>query len=182
MGARGDGGDVLEHAGLVVGSHDADEQRGRTQRIVEEGEIEPSVGLDGKDDGLKALASEVAHGFEDAGMLGRERHEAAPLVAGVQREADGALDGEVVRFGGAGGEDDFARVGAEQSGDFGAGRCNGLCREAPRLVGVAVRVAIGGREERPHRDEDARVAFGCRLVVEIDELAQPAFLALAISP
>jgi hypothetical protein len=113
-------GEVLDDARLVVHGHDGDEEGRGLQRLAQHVEVEEAVRAHRQDDGLEALGAQVAHGFEHAFVLGRERDDAArALLAG---EAGGALDGDVVGFRGAGGEDHLARLGADQLGDLAARR------------------------------------------------------------
>ena len=94
---------------------------------------------------------------------------AAPsVVAHARGEAGGALDGDVVALGGAGGEHDLLHVGAEQRGDMAARGFHGGLGGAAHHVLDAVRVAVVLGEQGQHRRHHARVAARGRLVVQVD--------------
>ena len=104
-------------------------------------------------------------------MLGLQRHDLIthlPILRVGAGEMCGALDREIVRFGRARGEDDLARIGLDQRGDFAAGALDRLGGDPAIRVAGAVRVAEMLGEVRQHRLEDARVYRRRRLVVEID--------------
>ena len=71
-------------------------------------------GLDVEIGDLEALALELAHRVEHRLVLGSDRDEVLALVLVEMRRA---LQGEVDRFGGARGPDDFLRVAAHQPGN-----------------------------------------------------------------
>ena len=71
-------------------------------------------------------------------------------------EARGALDGDVVGLGGAGGEDDFPDVGPDQGGDVGARVLDGRFGFPPHDMFGAVRITVLFGEVGQHRLNDAR--------------------------
>ena len=85
------------------------------ERVLELVGIDPPIAIDRQLDDLEAELLEVAERVADGVMLDRRRHDAVPAgLAGPCR----ALEGEVVRLGAAGREDDLARLGAEVRGDL----------------------------------------------------------------
>ena len=104
-------------------------------------------------------------------MLGGDGDDAAAGRALGGGEAGGALDGDVVGLGGAGGEDDLPRVRADQGGEFGAGVADRLFGVVAQGVLGAVGVAEALGEEGQHGRDDAGVARGGGLVVEVDHAA-----------
>ena len=103
-------GDRLDRPDLVVGEHDADEDRPVRDRRVDLVRVDPTVSVDRQLDDLEPELLEVAQAVADRVMLDRARHDPVPTgLAGPGR----ALQGEVVRLGPAGREDDLARLGVE---------------------------------------------------------------------
>src|SRR5689334_18726145 len=77
------------------------------------------------------------------------------------------MDGGVVSFGAAGGEDEFRGGAAQESGDLMAGLFDGLAGILAGPVGAGG-VAIGGGEEGEHRLHNGGVGGRRRVVVEVD--------------
>ena len=96
-------------------------------------------------------------------MLGRGRDDVA--AAPQMRES---LHGEVVRFGGARGEDDLVRLDVDRGGDARPGVGHGLEGGFAEAVPVARGVAEHLEEVRRHRVEDAAVDGRRRMTIEID--------------
>ena len=113
MNLFGDGGDGLQHAGLVVGGLQAEQNRAlrASKRGVERGEVEDAAGVHRQDFG--ALAKPVA--FERCDVLGRRKQQSRRRAL---RAAPSARQRESQRLGGAGREDDIARAAANQRRDF----------------------------------------------------------------
>ncbi len=118
LGDRGERGDVLHHADLVVHRHDADQQRRHLQRGAQHVGIEQPVGTHRQEHRLEPFLRQVGHRFQHAFVLGRHGDDAPALVARTQGEAGGALDRDVVALGGAGGEHQLLGIGADQRGDL----------------------------------------------------------------
>ena len=167
-------GHVLHHAGLVVHRHDADQQRGRAQRVAQAVGIEPAIRLHRKYHRLEAFVSEVAHGLQHAGMLGRQRDDPAACIAIGAQVAHRTLDRQVVALGGARGQHHAARIGADQVGDGRACPVAGVFGIATHPVLGTVRVAVAHAEERQHGIDHAGIARRRGLVVEIDHAARVA--------
>jgi hypothetical protein len=163
---RADLGDRLHGADLVVGEHHRDEDRLVGDGSADVFRVDHAVRVDRQVGDLVALLLEALAGVEHGLVLDLRRDD---VVALVLVELCHALDGEVVRLGGARGEDDLLRVlGAEQ-------RRQALTRDAHGLFGdpaegvVAARgVAELLREVRQHLLEHARVDGRGRVVVHVN--------------
>jgi hypothetical protein len=107
----------LDDADLVVDGHDGDERRVGADGFLELGEVDQAVGADREVGDLEAFLLEVPAGVEDALVLGLGGDDVAAAVA---VEAGDALDGDVVALGGPRGEEDLARVSADEGGNPGA--------------------------------------------------------------
>jgi hypothetical protein len=98
---RADLPDWLDDADFVVGGHYTDQNGLGLDRVAKAVEIEQAVGPRRENGG-----SEAAHRVEDGAVLRRHRDNVVAFGAvGFER----ALDGKVVGFGGAAGEDNLAR-------------------------------------------------------------------------
>ena len=106
-----DGGNVLDHADLVIHKHDAGQNGVRANRGFESVQVDQAVGLHIEVGDLKTLALELAAGVEHGFVLGLDRDQ---VLAFGFVELRRALDRQVVGFGGARGPDDFTRVGPNQ--------------------------------------------------------------------
>ena len=100
------------------------------------------VRLDQRD--REALLLELLAGVEHRLVLGARAHDVAAAAPARARGARHAEQRQVVGLGGAGGEDDLARRGADQRGDLGARRLDALLRRESRPVrgrgGIGLRV------------------------------------------
>ena len=160
-------GERLDDADLVVHRHDRDHHGlvgdGRAQGV----EIDQAVLLHWQVGHLEALLLEMAAGVEHALVLG---HGGDDVVLAVLVELGDAADREVVRLGGARGEDHFLLVGADQLGDLAARLLDALLGFP--AVGMAARMRIAELvgEVRHHRFQHARVHRRGGLIVEVDRL------------
>ena len=174
QGARGaadraDLGERLDNADLVVDRHDRDRDGALIDQRCERGEVDQAAVVDRRPGEHEALALEALAGFDDAFVLGRHADDLVALaLVDVALEIGGALERQVVRFGRARGEDDLARLGADQRGDLGARRLDRVGRLGAE--GVAHRMGIAELlcEVGQHAVDDARVGRRRRLIVEID--------------
>lgn len=96
------------------------------------------------------------------------------MAAALAVEAHDALDGDVVALGGARGEEDLARVGADEGGDAGASVLYGGVGLPAVEVGTGVRVPVAREVEGKHGVEDTRVDGGRRLHVHVERAARDA--------
>ena len=79
-----------------------------------------------------------------------------------------AFYGDIVRFGGAGSEDDLFRRGVDQCGDLCASGLDGLVGLPAVEVGARVRVAVACEVVRKHGVENPRVDGGGGLHIEVE--------------
>ena len=168
---RGDLGERLDHADLVVGEHDADQRRVVAERVGDLLRVEPAgaraaVLLDVEQRHVVAAAREARQRIEHGLVLGADADE---VIAAAARALGDAADGEVVAFGGAAGEDDLRGRGADRRSDRRPRPLDGLARRVAERVADAAGVAVLLREVRQHRLDDARVDARRGVVVEVDE-------------
>jgi hypothetical protein len=111
----------------------------------------------------EAFALEFLAAFEYAFVLRLQGYDVVaklPALGVGTREMRSALDREVVRFGGARGEDELARIGIDQRSDLAARPLDSLGGDAAIGVARTVRIAEILGEIRQHRLEHARVDPG----------------------
>ena len=158
--------DRVDRADLVVRRHDGDQDRPIGQGIGHGFGRDPAVlvALDDRD--LPALAGPAACiGSRTALCSADGRDEVVPLPLGGLGQS---LDGEVIRFGRARGEDDLPALGADRPRHLLPGELDRLLGLPPESVGDARGVAVELGEVREHRLDDPRVGAGGGVVVEID--------------
>jgi len=158
-GDAGDFADGLEGADFVVDGHEGDEAGVGAERAAEVIGIDDAGGGDGEDGEGVAEAVELFGDVEDGGVFDGGGDD---VGAGGQ----GAEEGEVIRFGAAGGEDDLFGFGGEECGEGAAGGLEllaGLLAEGMNGGGVAE----VGRVSLRHGGEDGGVDGSCGVVVEI---------------
>ena len=167
--------DRLDHADFVVGVHDGDQNRLGGDGAAQIVEIDAAVLRHGQVGDFVAVLLQALAGVEHGFVLGHLRDDVIALFAVHFR---GALDGQVVRFGGAAGEDDFLGRRVDQTGDLRAGILHRfLGRPAERVV------AAGGVAEllvkvRQHRIDHARVHRRGGVVIHVNRQ----FNSHALSP
>ncbi len=105
----------LDHADFVVGVHDGDQDRFRRDGAAQVVEIDAAVLVHGQVGDFVAVLFQALAGVEHGLVLGHLRDDVVALLAVHLRDA---LDRQVVRFGGAAGEDDLLRRGVDQAGDL----------------------------------------------------------------
>jgi len=115
----------------------------------------------------EALLLEMAAGVQDALVL---RDGSDDVVAAVLVEFRHALDGEIVRLGGARGEHHLLLVCTNQLAELGARLLDRLLCLPPIRMAARMRIAELVGEVRHHRLQDARIERRGRLVVEVDRL------------
>ena len=161
----GDLGDRLDRPDLVVGQHDADQDRAVGQRGLELVRIDPSVPVDGQLDDLEPELLEIAQacGRRRGARSSVDHDPMAARLAGPGR----ALQGQVVRLRPARGEDDLAGLGAEPGGEPLVGLVERRAG-APAVGMRRARVAEHLGQVRQHRLDDLAVERGRRGVIEVD--------------
>ena len=162
---RADLGDRLQHADLVVGGHDRDEDRlvgdGGAQLV----ETDAAVLLHRQIGDARALLLELLARVDDRLVLDHARDDVIALLAVHLRDA---LDRQVVRFGRAAREDDFLRAGANQIGHLLAGSLHRLLGFPAERVVAAGGVAEVLCEVRRHRLEHPWVDGRRGVVVHVN--------------
>jgi len=161
------GGDVLDHADLVVHRHDRGQDGVGADRSLEDFQIHQAVVHHVQVGDLEAFALQLTHGVEHGLVLGLDGDQVLALAL---VELGGALDGQVVGLGGTRGPDHLTRVGTDQGGDMLAGNLDGL------LGSPAIGMAAGGGvaelfvQVGQHRLNHPGIDGGRRGVVQIDWL------------
>ena len=112
-----DGLHRLEDADLVVGGHNAHQQRLRAQGLLQLVEVDPAVGLGRQTHQLKAMPRQVAHRIEDGPVFGGQADQAPAGAAPPQLRLRDPLDRQVVGFTGAAAEDQRLRAEAQARRD-----------------------------------------------------------------
>ena len=110
-------------------------------------------------------------------MLGGGRDQ---VVAAPDRRLRDPLDGQVVRFGRPGGEDDLPGLRADRPGDLLAGPLDRLGRLPAETMRRAGGIAVMLSEIRKHRLDDPGVGPRRRMVVEVDRRGPHVILPLGV--
>lgn len=165
VGQRGDGGQVLQHPGLVVGKHGDDEQGLGVKGGGQVGQVQAAIDIDREARDTEAAFLERVAGVEDGLVLGGEGDDVAALggVGGGH-----ALDGGVEGLGRAAGEGNLLRHRTDQLRDGLTRHLHGLRRRPAILVGAAGRIAEVRREKGEHRLQDPGIEGRGGVVVEVD--------------
>ncbi len=172
-GDRGQLGNRLDRADLVVGPHDRD-QRERVgvarHDVAQRVGRDAAVGVDRQGDDLGALVlGQPVDGVQHGMVLDSADDDPAPARVGVAAGPEDALDREVVGLGAAGGEDDLRRARAEGRGQLLAGLLDPPTRGAAGPVqrrGVAHLthgLGDGGDGVGKHRGRGSVVQVGHRI-------------------
>ncbi|MNX97399.1 hypothetical protein D3C86_1297620 [compost metagenome] len=167
-----DGREVLDRADLVVGVQDAHEDGVGADGRLEGREVDQAEAIDVQVGDLVAQALQVGAGVEGRLVLDLGGDEVLALL-GVH--LGDALEGEVDRLGGPGGQDDLLAAGvapvvqrADQQGDLLAGLLDALLGGPPVGVVAARGVAEVLGEVGQHGLEDPGVHRGGGVVVQVD--------------
>ena len=132
----------LDHAGFVVGHHDADELRVGLEGGADLSRIDHAGGSHGQNGDSDAARLGLFGGVQDRVMLDGGGDE---VIAGAQD----AEDGGIVALRAAGGENDFGGAAMEERGDLFAGVLDGGAGALAEVVDGGG-VAEGLDEKRPH--------------------------------
>ena len=103
--------DVLNHADFVVRGHDRNQDRLVGDRVAQIVEIDEALVVDRQERDAEAFLLEMLAGIENRLVFGDARDDVIALFA---IHPGHTLDGQVVGFGRAAREDDFAMIGADQ--------------------------------------------------------------------
>src|SRR5215472_16586332 len=164
MGDAGAILDRLDGSDLVVGVHDADEDRARRDRSAQLVGIDPPGAVNRQIGDAGAQPLEKRAGFDDGRMLDARGDD---VIAAVAVRKEHALEGEVVGLAAAARKNDLVASAAEQRRHLAARRLEGdLCRRCRPMS--ARRIAVVILEKRPHRGGDRRIDRRAGVVVEID--------------
>ncbi|MNF81463.1 hypothetical protein D3C84_637350 [compost metagenome] len=159
-----DGGDVLHHTDLVVHMHDADQDGVIAQGTFDLLQGEQAVWHRLEVGHLVAFTLQLTAGVEHRLVFGLGGDDVFALAS---IEVGNALDGQVVGFGRAGGEDDLARICTNQLCHLITGQVHrlfGLPAETVRAGGRIAKQAVHG-EALHHFFCDTRVhRTGCRII------------------
>jgi len=163
-------GHRLERAHFVVRVHDRDQHGALPDsRLHRAGVHQPVAAHRQPGDARAALlqtAADVQHRlvFNGAGDY---------VIALAGARFHHAFDRQVVRFGGAAGENNLLRRRANEAGNPRARFVHGLLRLPPELVIAAGRVAELARKIRQHGIQHARIEGGGGMVVQVNHAADP---------
>jgi cytoskeletal protein CcmA (bactofilin family) len=154
----------LNRADLVVRMHDRHERRVGAHRGPQRVGLDDARGADGEQRGRPAAPFERLERREDGFVFDRRGDQMA--ASGHVHHVGRAAHGHVVGLGAAGREDDVARLGADQRGDFGARVVERRLRALPvRVHGRGVAELLG--EHAGDERGDLRMQGGSRVVVEV---------------
>ena len=168
-GDRGERGDVLDHADLVVHRHHADQQRWRRERRAQCLGIEQPVGADRQEHRLESFVRQVGDRFQDAFVLGGDGDDAAPRRRPRAAAKRAAPLMAMLLLSVAPEVKTISRGSAPISpATCAARRFDRGFGGAAHDVLDAVRVAVLLGEPGQHGYDHAGVAAGCRLIVQID--------------
>ncbi len=171
-----DGRQRLQHADLVVGRHDGDEDGARGHRRAELGEVDEALRVHAEPRDAAPLALEPFAGVQHRLVLGGGGDD---VVAAIAQRVGDAFERQVVGLGRAAGEDDLPGRCADEVGDLGPRRVHRLLRVPAVGVLAARGIAEVLGEKRQHRLEHARVNRRRRVIVQVDgsSHARPAPMA-----
>ena len=174
LDGRGDGGDGLDRPDLVVGEHDADEDRFAADRTGDLVRVDEALRVNLEAGDLEAEALQVFERVEDGVVFHGGGDDVCAGARVLLGEGD-PFEGGVDRLGAATTEDQLAGTGVEDLGDFVAGgveRVRGVAPESVKGGGVAE----GAVEERRHRFGDLRVDRGRRRVIDVNQVIRHSYL------
>src|SRR5208283_876229 len=140
--------DGLQHANLIVGGHNGDENGLVVDGALQVFEVDEAVCLYGQIGDAIAVLLEALAGVKYRLVF---RNLGDDVVAALAVHLGDTLDGEVVALGGAGGKDDLLRAGADQLGNLLTRGFDGLLGFPPERVVAAGGVAEFGSEVGHHR-------------------------------
>ncbi len=160
--------DGLQHANLVVGRHDGDQNRLVVHGPLQVFEIDQSIGLHRQIGHAVAVLLQPLAGVQHRLVLG---HLGDDVVAAFAVHLRNALDGQVVALGGAGGKDDLLGGCADQLGNLLARRLHGLLGLPSKGVVAAGRIAELGGEVGQHRLQNPRIQRAGGVIIHINRQA-----------
>ena len=156
--------DRLDGADLIVGMHDADEDRARRDRPAEIIGVNPAGAIDGQVGHPRAKAFEKPARFDDRRMLDPGSDDVVTLFA---KREEHSLESKVVCLTAAARKNDLVVLAAQQRRHLAARRLKSRLRRGRRPM-TARRVAVMILKKRLHRGGDRRIDRRAGVVVEID--------------
>ena len=156
--------DRLDRTDLVVGVHDADEDRARRDRPAKVVGVNPARTVNGQIGHPRAQAFEKPARFDDRWMLDLRGDDVIALVA---KRKEHALEGKVICLATAARENDLVVVATEQSRHLAARRLKRGFRRG-RGPMPARRIAVMILKKRTHHRGDRGIDGRACVVVEIN--------------
>ena len=160
-----DGGNILDHADLVVHIHHRHENGIGADRGLELVQVDQSVRFRGQIGRAKTLPFQLAHGIEYGFVLGLHGDDVFALA---RVKIGRALQRQIVRFGRAGSPHDLFRVGVDQRRDLFACALDRCLRLPAVSVRTRSRITEFFSQIRNHRRRHARIDRRSRGVVHVD--------------
>src|SRR5471032_1151278 len=157
--------DRLDHADLVIDQHDGDQDGIRTDGGGQLFDGDQAIVLRFQVGRVEADAFQFAHRVEYRFVLGLDGDDVLALGLVELRRA---FDGQVVALGGAGGPDDFARVGVDEGGDVAARFFNSFFSGPAVHMAARRRIAELLAQIRDHQVGDTRIDRRGGRVIHID--------------
>ena len=156
---------VLNNADLVVGRHDRDQNRLIRDRPFQIVQIDETLAVDRQKRDVETILFKMLAGVENRFVFRDARDD---VIAFLAIHPCDAFHRQIVGFRRATREDDLARIGADQCGDFFACRLDGLFRFPAELVIAACGIAEMIREIRHHGIKHARIERSRRVIVHVN--------------
>ena len=147
-------GQWLDDADLVVHRHDRHHHRLVGDGVAQRLEVDQAVLLHRQVRDLEARLLEMAAGVEHALVLG---HRGDDVVLAVLVELGDAANGEIIRLGGARGEDHFLLISADQLGDLRTRLLDTFLGFPAIRMAARMRIAELVSEIRHHRFQHTRI-------------------------
>ena len=163
----------VDHANFVIGVHDGDQNCGRANGCFQLIQIDAAILLHRQIGDFKTVFFQALAGVQHGLVLDGLGDDVIALFAVHFRDA---LDHQVVGFGGAAGENDFFRRGADQRSDLLTRGFHRFFAGPAKAVIAAGGVAKFFREIRQHRIHDARVHRRGRVIVHVNRQLDSHFL------
>src|SRR5215472_10349810 len=167
--------DRLDGSDLIVRMHDADKDRARRDRFAQIVGINAAGAVNGQIGHTRAEAFEKSTRLDDRGMLNPRGYD---VIAPVAKREECALEGDIICFAAAAGENDLIIVAPKQPRYLAARALERGFRRGRRPV-AAGRIAVVTLKKRAHCRGDRRIDWGARVVIEIDALHRYTTIALA---
>ncbi len=164
----------LNRSHLVIGVHDRDEDRLRRQDLFERFQVDQPRPVHGNGAHSESHGLKMPADLCDGRMLDGGGDNMAPVIPPGE---SGALDGMVVGFRSAAGENNFDGIAIEKIGRLAPGLFDGLSGFDAVSMGTGrISKVIG--EERPHGLVDVRIDGRGGVVIQVDGFHRPSDLMI----